>query len=183
MESKDTVLYAALVKFYKEPAHLRALTDAIKGGSISLRIIDWFVTNYAKRTNVVYPLTTPHGETRSFNVYMQYKSMLKGFSKRLFDPFSRRTRIIFQDADGVDMETTIGQLNFFKWAISCKVLEYTLQHDKEIEKDMLQCIKSRHEDAEGAIATTTNKTKRRELSRAAIKTLTQTKVILTLKFS
>lgn len=178
MESKDDVLLASLRTFYEEPAHLRALTDAIRGHKISLRVLDWFVTNYSKRVNVVYPLEMPNGETKGFNVYCNYKSMLKGFSKLRFDPFSRRTRITILDADGNEIQTTVGQLNFFRWAIKSKVLDYSLEHAKEIEKDMLQCIKSRSSSGN----TEMNKTKRRELSKAAIKTLTQTKVILTLKF-
>lgn len=176
IESKDEVLLASLKKFYDDPTHKRALTDALKSTTLSLRIVDWFVTNYSKRLNVVYPLTMPNGETKGFNVYCNYKSMLKGFSKLRFDPFGRRTRITIVDADGQPLETTIGQLNFFKWGIKCNVLDYCVEHAKEIERDMLQCIKSRTD-------TGTTKAKRRELSKAAVKNLTQTKVILTLKFS
>ena len=34
------------------------------------------------------------------------------------------------------METTIGQLNFFKWAIDNKILDYIERYYDEIEKDM-----------------------------------------------
>ena len=191
VESKDDVLLASLVKFYSTPAHIRQLTDAMRNDTISLRVLDWFVTNYSKRCNVTYPIVKD-GETRSFNVFLEYKSQLKGFSKRLFDPFARRTRIAFDDADGRALDTTIGQLNFFRWAISNGVLTFSVAHAEDIERDMLHCIKHRQHQPKDTTTTTTNaggpeeedaaKPKRRELSRAAIKSLTQTKVILTLRF-
>jgi hypothetical protein len=176
-QSKDDILLASLHTFYANPKHLRALTDALNGKAISLRVIDWAVTNYAKRTNSCY-LVTRQGQRQSFNMYLEYKSQLKSYSKRLFDPFSRRTRIDFKDADGGTVHTTIGQLNFFKWAISNKVLDYCIQNADTIEKDMLHSIKHRTADE----TDTDMKPKRRELSKAATKTLTNTKIVLTLCF-
>ena len=34
------------------------------------------------------------------------------------------------------METTIGQLNFFKWAIEHEIIDYITKNYNEIEKDM-----------------------------------------------
>jgi uncharacterized protein Veg len=34
------------------------------------------------------------------------------------------------------METTIGQLNFFKWAIEHKIVDYIKENYSDIEKDM-----------------------------------------------
>jgi hypothetical protein len=34
------------------------------------------------------------------------------------------------------METTIGQLNFFKWAIEHKIMDYIETHYQDIENDM-----------------------------------------------
>ena len=48
---------------------------------------------------------------KQFNTYHAYKSQLKSFSKKKFDPFCRRNRIMF-DCNGVEIETTVGQLNF-----------------------------------------------------------------------
>jgi hypothetical protein len=175
VQSKDDILLASLHTFYANPHHLRALTDALHGKIISLRVIDWAVTNYAKRTNSCYVITR-QGQNQSFNIYLEYKSQLKSYSKRLFDPFSRRTRIDFTDADGETVHTTTGQLNFFKWAISNKVLDYCIEHAQIIEKDMLHSIKHRDEEE------TKMKPKRRELSKAATKTLTNTKIVLTLCF-
>ncbi len=175
VESKDAVLLASLLQFYKDPGHLRTLTDALNNKAISLRVLDWFTTNYSKRTNTCY-VVERGDELRSFNVYLEYKSMLKGYSKRLFDPFSRRTRIDFVDADNRTVQTTIGQLHFFRWAITYGVLDYAIQHADVIEQDMMQHVRPRPDAEE------TRRPKRRELSKAAINTHTHPKIILTQRF-
>jgi hypothetical protein len=77
---------------------------------MSLRLIDWFVTNYAKKYNISYIV-----KKQKFFVYNEYKNQLKAYSKKLFDPFCRRERILFQVADITPFETTVGKLNFFRW--------------------------------------------------------------------
>ena len=81
---------------------------------ISLRIIDWFVTNYAKKYYTVYELPSIRNEKDKirFKVYNDYKLKLKAYSKRRFDPFCRWERISVPYDDEKIMETTIGQLNF-----------------------------------------------------------------------
>lgn len=175
VESKDDVLLASLLQFYEDPGNRRTLTDALNNKAISLRVLDWFTTNYSKRTNTCY-VVRRGDEIKSFNVYLEYKSMLKGYSKRLFDPFSRRTRINFTDADGRAVQTTIGQLHFFRWAITFGVLDYAILHAEEIEQDMMNNMRPRPD------APNDTRPRRRELSKAAIKTLTNTRIILTLRF-
>ena len=176
-ESKNAVLLTSLKKFYSAPANMRALADALGSKSLSLRVLDWCVTNYSKKNNVVYAIQR-HGETRSFNVFLEYKSQLKGYSKKLFDPFSRQERLAFpMDEHGKTLETTIGQLNFFRWAIANDVLKYCMLHAREIEEDMLHRLNYRNRAGEHD-----TETKRRELSKAAIKSLTHTKVVLTLRY-
>lgn len=175
--SKHDVLLESLRKFYADPCHLRALTDVLKHqhGNVSLRILDWLVTNYAKKNNIVY--LSHHGDQETtFNMFLEYKSQLKAYSKKFFDPFCRRERLDFGDADGGTFQTTVGQLNFFRWAILNGVIAYGTRHNTQIEDDMLQSI--RHRTAHGV-----SKPKRRELSKAAIKGCTKTHVRVTVKFT
>jgi iron uptake system EfeUOB component EfeO/EfeM len=71
-----------------------------------------------------------------FKVYNDYKLKLKAYSKKRFDPFCRWERITVPYDEEKFMETTIGQLNFFKWAIENKIVDYIEQHYAEIEEDM-----------------------------------------------
>ena len=106
---------------------------------ISLRIVDWFVTNYAKKYFTVYEIPMLLGtreENVRFKVYNEYKLKLKAYSKKRFDPFCRWERISIPYDEDMYMETTIGQLNFFKWALQHKVIDYIEQHYQHIEQDM-----------------------------------------------
>jgi hypothetical protein len=110
----------------------------IVGGEthISLRIIDWFVTNYAKKYFTIYELATGTGSSVRFKVYNDYKLKLKAYSKKRFDPFCRWERIQLPYNETDHIETTIGQLNFFKWAIEHQILDYIRDNYSDIEVDM-----------------------------------------------
>ena len=127
--------------------------DYVNGDKkISLRIIDWFVTNYSKKFNIFYCIyCNQDGKNtfdkegnyihKHFNTYQSYKSQLKSYSKKKFDPFCRRQRIEFEYKEGQKIETTVGQLNFFKWAIENLIIDYILLHYSEIEQDMNQILR------------------------------------------
>lgn len=139
---KQTLLMRSLSDFFnKEPKNMSCLLDLIvkqkKNCSISLRIVDWFVTNYAKEKDISYQ----HPRTgKTFHVYDNYKAELKSHSKKQFDPFCRRIRIIFNyttNGNNVNkLKTTVGQLNFFRWAIENEIIQYIQQHYNEINNNM-----------------------------------------------
>jgi hypothetical protein len=172
VESKTEVLLESLRRFYSDPANLRVLTDVLRNKTpISLRTLDWLVTNYAKKKNIVYSINN-----KTVNLYLDYKSCLKAFSKRAFDPFQRRDRIDILDADGLPMTSTAGQLNFFRFAITSGVIAYAVQHAADIEADMVHATKHRVKTASGPT------TKRKELSKAALKSATATNITVTVRF-
>jgi hypothetical protein len=98
---------------------------------ISLRIVDWFATNYSKKHYTVYFV-----DQRRFKVYVDYKLKLKAYSKRRFDPFCRWERINIPYIQDKVIETTIGQLNFFKWILENRIIEYIQENYQTIEHDM-----------------------------------------------
>ena len=55
---------------------------------------------------------------------IDYKLKLKAYSKRRFDPFCRWDRITIPYKGDNSIQTTIGQLNFFKWALENDVIKY-----------------------------------------------------------
>ena len=150
---KQDLLMNSLTDFFNE-MNVNKMLPIVNGKSnVSLRIIDWFVTNYAKKHNVSY-YTEHLIDTREddkfikkivnkqFIVYLNYKSQLKAYSKKQFDPFCRRERIsFFYDKDN-ELITTVGQLNFFRWAIENNVLEYINDNLKDIENDMNTSVRS-----------------------------------------
>jgi hypothetical protein len=147
--SQDVLLLRNLMQFYETPENMDKLVDMVNAKTqISLRIVDWFVTNYAKKyyTNYVIPIKTgivyDTVELTKFKVYDKYKLQLKAYSKRRFDPFCRTDpfcrseKILIPYGSDAFLETTLGQLNFFKWAIEYRVLDYIAENYEEIERDM-----------------------------------------------
>tara|TARA_Y100000385_G_C12884904_1_gene547394 strand:- start:129 stop:452 length:324 start_codon:yes stop_codon:yes gene_type:complete len=67
---------------------------------------------------------------------MNYRSQLKAFKKILFDPFRRRERIVFHYDKNKEISTTIGQLNFFRWAIENDIIKCLQSDIIDVEKDM-----------------------------------------------
>ena len=115
IQSKEQLVLHRLSTFYSNATTLERVKQIITGESkISLRLIDWLVTNYAKKHNISYMTKSD----RHVIVYLAYKSHLKAYSKKMFDPFCRWKRIQF-----MDMNTTVGQLSFFEWAIQDDVLD------------------------------------------------------------
>lgn len=107
--------------------------------NISIRVLDWFVTNFSKKRNTMYELKNKNLiDEKYFNVYLHYKNELKEDRKKLFDPFCRKHRIKFQYESSKWVVTTIGQLNFFRWAIKYEVLNYVEKNLQTITRDMVQ---------------------------------------------
>lgn len=178
--SNVNLLYTSLKDFYGTDAKkLKKILPIINGESpISIRLIDWFVTNYCKKNNVMYCTSS---KEEPLNVWIDYKCQLKGWSKKFFDPFCRRDRISYNYIDSNEKKvliTTIGQLNFFKWAIENKIVDYIKKHLEEIEKDMSENCKYDKK-------TSGNKQRRtrRELSISASKIVKKNNIEITLKFN
>lgn len=146
-QSRRSLLVNSLIHFFDEPENLKQFLQVIEGKcNISLRLLDWLITNYAKSHNIMYIVNTG-GVDKQFNIYLNYKTQLKAYSKKQFDPFQRRERISFkvtkENNTTHDIVTTIGQLNFFRWAIQNKVIEYAKENVVRIEKDMNDSIQCR----------------------------------------
>ena len=113
-----------LYEFYLTNDNIHIILPIITSNSnISIRVIDWFVTNYAKKNNIIYELEDNNENGILFNVYLQYKCQLKSYKKKIFDPFCRKEKIGFYYDEFKCVITTIGQLNFFKWTIKYDVLK------------------------------------------------------------
>ena len=130
-----------LYEFYLTDDNINIILPIITSNSnISIRVIDWFVTNYAKKNNIIYEINDNNDNRRLFNVYLQYKCQLKSYEKKIFDPFCRKEKIGFYYDEYNCVITTIGQLNFFKWTIEYEVLKYIKNNLKDITEDMIATI-------------------------------------------
>ena len=137
LQTQNSLLLTNLMNFYKKDNNLDKILNIINGESkISLRLIDWFATNYSKKNFTVYQLKNYEGKTYRFKVYIDYKLKLKAYSKKRFDPFCRWDRINIPYKEDTFIQTTIGQLNFFRWILENKIIDYIEKHYDEINNDM-----------------------------------------------
>ena len=183
ISTQNELILNNLLKYYENKNHLQKMLDIINGSSrISLRIVDWFATNYAKQYFIVYNIKKGDNMER-FNVYMDYKLKLRAYSKRRFDPFCRWDRINIPYGEDKQVQTTIGQLNFFKWALENRIIQYIEEHFEKIEQDMNK-RNSTSKNKYSNETSSNNKTrkKREELSVSAIKTVKKEKVEIVVKF-
>ena len=115
--SRSDLLLKSITEFYDEPCNFELLKRILeKTSGVSLRNLEWFITDYSKKKNFSY--TTKTGKL--FSVHMSYKSSLDGYSKKLFDPFCRTEKIEFQG-----IQTTVAQLNFIRWCIKNDIIKTT----------------------------------------------------------
>ena len=134
--TQNDLLLHKVLKFYNENDHMEQMLSVINGETcISLRILDWFATNYAKKHYTVYDIQNSNTQKR-FKVYVDYKLKLRAYSKKRFDPFCRWDRINVPYKNGTYIQTTLGQLNFFKWSIENEVIRYIKENYTAIETDM-----------------------------------------------
>lgn len=149
-ELNRDLIMASMSRFYAHKEHMSKLVSIVEGkSSVSLRLIDWFVTNYCKKHNVEI---LRRNMTMRYNIYTDYRSQLKAFSKHNFDPFKRRDRIRYFYNTSNHIITTVGQLNFFKWAIENCVIDYIDLHQKDIENDMTFCYNTAYVAADDGAA-------------------------------
>jgi hypothetical protein len=159
IECKPELVISSLQKFYASHPEINKVITYLNGeAQLSLRIIDWFVTKYSRKNFVRYPLNG-----QEFLVYLSYKGQLKAYSKQYFDPNCRRERIMFKIPGHESFTTTIGKLNFFRWALESNILNYIEEHEEEIRsgynaylKETIQAQKSSKSDTASSTDSSTS---------------------------
>jgi len=149
------------VFFTKEKMEQVFLPLVFEKQPVSLRALDWLVTNYAKKFHIVLAPGSMSGPV--FNIFFEYISMLRFWKRPLFDPFRRSTPVFFHWNSEIK-ETTVAQLNFVHWVHSNGVLDFARDHAAEIEQDMKTTLSVCHEEKEQAKAQG-QKRKRHELNK------------------
>jgi len=128
--SRSELLLTSIDTFYNDPKHSEFLKNMLtKKIGLSLRKLEWFITDYSKKNNVNY--TASNGTI--FPVHCAYKSSLDGYSKKLFDPFCRTNKIEYNIPNStIKIKTSVAQLNFIKWCIQNKIIEYIMSNNDKL---------------------------------------------------
>lgn len=135
--SPSDLLKLSLTRFYANHQNVIRVKQVVsQKHRVSLRLIDWFVTNYSRITNVVIPNIIRPGEY--LHVYNNYKQQLRSFGKQMFDPFRRDNKLTLVYGPNPDdkLETSLGQLNMFRWLFQYEIFEYIEQNIEAIESAM-----------------------------------------------
>jgi hypothetical protein len=176
--TQNDLLLKKLYEFYKNDNNIDKMLDIINGkNNVSLRIIDWFVTNYSKKN---FTIIDKKNRER-IKVFNSYKLNLKAYSKKKFDPFCRWDRITIPYKNDLSIQTTIGQLNFFKWALENEIIDYINDNYQAIDNDM-SLRNSTTKNKTQTIDNNKTRKKREELSINASKSIKKEMVEIVVEF-
>ena len=128
--SKSGILLSSINTFYDDEKNRTKLMSVLdKSSGISLRNLEWFITNYAKKNNTSFKTN----DGKLFTVHCAYKSSLDGYSKKLFDPFCRSEKFTYKvPSTSHEIQTTLAQLNFIKWCIKNNIIDYISDNKKSL---------------------------------------------------
>ena len=182
VDTKLSLLMKSLTEFYKNTYYINEMRNIVDQNSIiSLRILDWFITNYSKKHRTLISV-----DDKLVDVYQNYKLQLKSFSKRAFDPFCRKNKIIFYYTDTEFIETSCGQLCFFRWCFENNILSYVKDNLSTIEQDMKNSLKlkktSKNDESSETSTTLSSGKKRQPLSLSISRSVSKQNFKYTLKF-
>jgi hypothetical protein len=144
VSNKHDLIMRKVKRFFDQQENFEKLKPMLtQECNISLRVLDWSTTNWSKKNTVTLE-TYRNGYREIINMFLDYKANLKAFSKKSFDPFCRRERIMLRfecDTEQKTYITTTAQLNFMKWAIESGVLDYCKVNIEMLEADMVKSLK------------------------------------------
>jgi len=178
---KEICYYKMIDRFFKKRSQveIQNMIDIISESSdISLRILDWFVTRYSKKR-----IDITLGEKEAYDVHISYRAQLKSYKKKYFDPFRRWKKFWYNydKTDGTKLfHTTLGQLNFFKWALSNNIIKYVTDNIVNLTKSMNNSNKE--EKTKKIVTSDSSKTKKGSIKVSATKTVNEEDVKIVLTF-
>lgn len=138
LSKKEEVLLDSVLEWYNDDeSRVQLFMDILKHkNGLSLRIIDWLITNYSKQISIIIKTNGIPGD-----LYRDYHKNLTAHNKKNFDPFARRQRISIIVFGKESRFSTIGQLNFFKWFLSKNLFVFLMENKILIEKHMRESEK------------------------------------------
>lgn len=138
LKGKEIWHYGMINNFFStcELTQIQRMVDIINSKHlISLRFLDWFVTRYCSLYKTTITVANQFCKQNNFNINISYKAQLKSFTKKYFDPFKRKKKFFFTlDKFKISFLTTVGQLNFFRWAITHDIINHAISNFETIKK-------------------------------------------------
>ena len=133
MDNKTTALYCSVIGYFKanKEAWDLFLEFTKYRSRSSLRTIEHFITHYSREKE----LTIQNKEKMILNIYDEYRSRTKLYTKQRFDFFCRKHRIDVK-LHGTVTSTTVGQLMFFRWLIRDNIVKVLEDHKDQVVQSL-----------------------------------------------
>lgn len=139
---EERALYTEVDRFFSTKCDQKKVQKMVKiinnDDEISLRLLNWFAMKYSA-TMMALDFVNNDGKVELFDVKISYRARLNTHSKKYFDPF-RRGRKFDYEYDKNDkckvVETTLCQLNFFRWMFMHDLIEYVEEQFEELKNKM-----------------------------------------------
>jgi len=178
---REKIMLRTIMRYLRDPDVMKRLVPLLdRTSNISFRVLDWFVTNYSKKNNIIYHVNDS-GKMRHFNVYIEYKQQLNAFNKGYFDPFNRSKRIYLNN-DNIRYELTIGKLNFLHWADMYNIINYVAEHIDAIFEDMNTTNKTKKYDDAKKASSKSKRHPKRQLSVSAVRSYNKQDIKVVVSF-
>ena len=120
---KAKLFFKRTRRFFSELPNLVAFQKAVSSKEVSLRMIEYACATYSKHCRVVFE----NRASKTFDLHLSYRACIDSYGKYYFDMFQRGPRVELE-APGQTIRTTIGQLNFFMWALQNSVIDWIRDH-------------------------------------------------------
>jgi hypothetical protein len=120
--------------------------SAAAAGALPLRCFDHACTNTAKSKSVVYEIRRPDGSVDHVQPHVAYNQMVAFHERQGFDAYRRggADRRVYFELDGVEHNTSVGNLEFIKWTEEDRIRHYVQEHEADIRRELKAVSESRH---------------------------------------
>ena len=133
---KEKIVSKELARFYDKEKIEKIKPIINQEHDISLRLIDWTLTNYSKKNCIKYKLSNG----RMIDVFESYKNYMTSYKRNiLFDLFRRGkcSKVIYGNGKDDFIISGIKQLNSFRCVLEIELIEYRdIKNKEKIETDM-----------------------------------------------
>ena len=139
---EERALYTQIDRFFKTECSDEKKKKMIKiinnEDQISLRLLNWFAMKHSA-TMESLEIIDEDGNHELYDVKISYRARLNTHSKKYFDPFRRGKRFDYhydkKDGEKI-VETTLCQLNFFKWLFLHDLMDYVEEQFDNLKHKM-----------------------------------------------
>jgi hypothetical protein len=139
---EERSLYTKVDKFFRKECPQKDKDKMVKiinnEDELSLRFLNWVGMKHSA-TMPALEITNDDGTVTYSDVKISYKARLDTHSKKYFDPFRRGARFDYQydtNDPTKTVETTLCQLNYFRWIITLGLLKYIEEHEDQLKNKM-----------------------------------------------